>query len=609
MIARRSAVAIAALVLTTLASTAPAHAESSDIVNADISMRLAKDSSLLVIEQLTFDYKGHFEGSYRDIIFRHGEEISNVVVSENGRRYEPGGDTTLGSFDFAGRYGVQPIASGTRIVWHYRATDELRTFEVSYRVRRAVAAYDDVLDVGWTVWGDQWDFDLDQLTASVTDPGLDPADQSYRVWGHPRSVEGETVRGEGIATLEAADINSGTAVEMRVTIPRSPARSIAGARAIAGDGLEEILGQERELDENFNSAFNRAKRWIADHALLLSLALAALAALGLAICDLLARERRASAPEYLAEPPDDTGPALAYSLAHEGGDSDDTVLATLLDLVDRGFYATATATTEKEKLDLTLSAADDRPATDGLAEHERDVLGFFDQLLDGQAVAISEMKDKIPAHSELWRGRWERMTAKLNDIERGELEWDRELNGARWMLAVVLAVGFAVVSLADSSVNDRFPLAAVAGAVVLIAVASYPRTRLKRLAAAHGERKAKWRAFAHWTKDFPRLADDPPATLELWKRILVYGVAFGTAERMIASGRIPEPVAASASSGNHWSSFVFVGSFDGNAFDGSTFSSGFASQVSPPASSGGGGGGFSGGGGGGFSGGGGGGSW
>ena len=236
------------------------------------------------------------------------------------------------------------------------------------------------------------------------------------------------------------------------------------------------------------------------------------------------------------------------------------------------------------------------------------MLTFFDLLLDGQNVAISEMKDKIPAHSELWRGRWEEMTAKLDDVERGELEWDRDLNGARWLLALALAIGFAVVSLADVSVNDRFPPAAAIGLVVLIAVAAFPRTRLKRLVAAHGERKARWRAFAHWTKDFPRLSDDPPATLELWKRILVYGVAFGTAERMIASGRIPEPVAVSASSGGHWSSFVLLGSFDGSAFDGATFSSGFASQVSPPASSGGGGGGFSGGGGG-FSGGGGGGSW
>ena len=57
-----------------------------------------------------------------------------------------------------------------------------------------------------------------------------------------------------------------------------------------------------------------------------------------------------------------------------------------------------------------------------------------------------------------------------------------------------------------------------------------------------------------------------------------------------------------------WSAYAFTGGVQRRAFDGSGFSSGFASQVAPQSSSSGGGGGFSGGGGG-FSGGGGGGSW
>ena len=105
---------------------------------------------------------------------------------------------------------------------------------LSYRVRDAVVAYDDVLDIGWAVWGDQWDFDLDHLTASFTNPALDPDDPLYRVWGHPRDVEGETVRGDGRATLEAEDVDSGTGVELRVTMPRDPALPIpARARVTA----------------------------------------------------------------------------------------------------------------------------------------------------------------------------------------------------------------------------------------------------------------------------------------------------------------------------------------------------------------------------------------
>lgn len=68
----------------------------------------------------------------------------------------------------------------------------------------------------------------------------------------------------------------------------------------------------------------------------------------------------------------------------------------------------------------------------------------------------------------------------------------------------------------------------------------------------YSERSAKWESFQRWTDDFPRLDDDPPATLELWKRILIYGVALGTADRMIKSGRIPGRVLQSAD--GSWSS-------------------------------------------------------
>ena len=590
---------------------APAAADSANITDADVALRLAPNGDLLVTETLRFDYQGHFEGSYRDIDLLHGERISDVSVSQDGVRFQPGGDTTLGSHDRPEVFGATSTQTGARIVWHYNATDDQRTTVVSYRVRNAVVAYDDVLDIGWTVWGSQWDFDLDHLTASFTNPLLNRDDPLYRVWGHPRDVEGHTVRGEGRATLEADNVNSNTAVEFRVTMPRDPTLPYPGARQAQGDGLPKILAEEQALDDDFNSFWNRTKRFIADHALLLALAIAGLAALALFVLDLLARERDVGVPEYLPEPPDDATPALAYGLAHEGGDSTNTVLATLLDLVDRGYYESSEATTDDEKLDLALKQKpDDQRPPDTLQPYELDVMSFFDQLLDGETVPLSDMKDKVPKHSEVWRGRWERMTEKLDAAESGELAWDRDLRWARSLVAAVAAALFGVVILCDLAVNEEWLAPTVIGALTLIGIFAVPGRRFRRLDAVHRERAARWESFARWTADFPRLSDDPPATLALWKRILVFGVAFGTAERMISSGRIPEPVVASATGGGAvWYAYAFTGGFDGSSFDGSSFSSSFASQVAPESSSSGGGGGFSGGGGGGFSGGGGGGSW
>ena len=192
------------------------------------------------------------------------------------------------------------------------------------------------------------------------------------------------------------------------------------------------------------------------------------------------------------------------------------------------------------------------------------MLEFFDQLLGGERVAISEMKDKVPEHSEVWRGRWERMTEKLDDADSGALAWDRDLRWTKLVVALVAAVLLGVVVLCDLSVNEEWFAPAAVGAVTLIAILAVPGDRLRRLDPEHRERAARWQSFARWTEDFPRLSDDPPATLALWKRILVYGVAFGTAERMISSGRIPEPVVASASrTAARLGAYAFTGSFDG----------------------------------------------
>ena len=557
---------------------AAAAARDDRVTDAVVNLRLAPDASLLVNEELTFSYDGSFQASYRDIPLDNGEAITDVRVSEGNRRYQSGGCTVFGCTDAEGRFGAAtiPEGGGARIVWHHKANSESRTFTVSYRVTGGnhVVAYDDVIDVYWQVWGDQWDFDLDRLTATFRDPALQPHEgeatpqNPSAVWGHPRDVEGADFLEPGVARLEAVDVPDHTFVEMRVLVPRTPGQGVSDANRGEGDGLPAILAEEQGVTDDYNSFFNRTKRWIADNAVLLALILAGIGLGGLFLLARMATEYSTSTPRHLPEPPDDASPALAYGLAHEGGDSTDTVLATLIDLVDRGYYKATQANTEDEKLDLALAVAAKRPKSQ-LEPHEKQVLDFFDELLEDDTVPMSEMRDRIPKHSDTWRTRWESMTSALNSVDEGQLAWDRNLNGAKWLLILGLVIGFTVVVLCDVAVHERFLVPGAIGLLTVIALAVYPWRRLKRLEPDYGGRSTKWRAFERWTKDFPSLKDDPPATLELWKRILVFGVAFGTAERMIESGRIPAPVMESASGG--WSGYYFAGAVTHSAFDGGSF--------------------------------------
>ena len=124
---RRLIGAVVAAIAATLALAGPAFARSADITSAEVALRLAPDGALLVTERLTFEYDGHFEGSYRDINLNFGERITDVQVSQDGQQFEPGGNTGLGSFDRPGVFGTVDLGDRYRIVWHYRATDETRT--------------------------------------------------------------------------------------------------------------------------------------------------------------------------------------------------------------------------------------------------------------------------------------------------------------------------------------------------------------------------------------------------------------------------------------------------------------------------------------------------
>ena len=103
---RRLIGAVVAAIAAALALAGPAFARSADITSAEVELRLAPDGALLVTERLTFEYDGHYEGSYRDLNLNFGERITDVQVSQDGQQFEPGGNTGLGSFDRPGVFGT-----------------------------------------------------------------------------------------------------------------------------------------------------------------------------------------------------------------------------------------------------------------------------------------------------------------------------------------------------------------------------------------------------------------------------------------------------------------------------------------------------------------------
>ena len=231
-----------AAVALVVAPAADAFAKDFDLTNAEIVVELQSDGSVLVTEHITFDFDGSFSGGFRDIPLRAGETIADIAVSEGPVSYALGGCTQLGCRDRAATYGTADLDDAARIVWHYAAFDEARTFTIVYRLVGLAVAYDDIVDVNLKVWGDEWREGLASLQVAFGYPGAAQQGE-VRVWGFPGSVDGATSLGaDGTTpTLRASEIPAGQFVEMRVIVPRSSLTATDSARVVAGNGLEEVL--------------------------------------------------------------------------------------------------------------------------------------------------------------------------------------------------------------------------------------------------------------------------------------------------------------------------------------------------------------------------------
>ncbi len=615
----RRLVWLAVLALALLALPSAAFADKSYTVSqAFVTVTLSHDGEVLVREDLTFSYDGFFTGAYRDIPLAADVQVRDVSVSEGATEYTPGGDTALGSSDAAGRFGFVRMPQGLRIVWHYVQNGGVRTFILRYRLRGVVIAHDDAVEVAPQVWGNQWKDGLPLLFANMQAPAasaqthawIEPAWLSHRV----------TVRGSLVQTV-VHDVPSKRAVILRVLYPPSVlAPNAPYAKHVHDDIVPATIAREQAAA----ARAARDKQQLDDtlhHPLIWILALCALALVPALLLAAFAYMRfgreheTGSAAKYVNDPPDDLAPALVPSLLAQrvvaGGDQ---LTATLFELVRRGRFKMTPVTREESSFaGLRHKEVDDVDLTKGdesveLSPVETPIAAIFDRLTEAGPAALSKVADTVkhlPQTDREWfHGRSEAFESAVRNQARQRSFWVGRGMVVKWIaFAVFVLAGGAlllagIIGLSDPPLVRQDLILTAAGAalvlnaiVLLILPASMWRRRRPALQAS----AEAWEGFRRYLNDFPRLADKPADTLPLWESYLVYGIAFGIAERVLEAAKVSFPGISSSS--------VYAPALYMPSFSASSFASGLGGAFPSPSS------GSSGGGGGGSFGGGGGGAW
>jgi uncharacterized membrane protein len=543
-----------------------AAAKSYSIPLVEVTNEVQGDGSVRVTEEITFDFRGPYSYAFREFDFSRGGELSDFTVTEGGAPLH---------YDW----------SGDKVIWHYSAQDEQRTFTLSYTLTEAVKAYDDVAEFYWRVWGDGWDRRVGRLTARVVLPTELP-EQEVLAWAHP-ALDGSITREADGALFEVDGVPSNQWVEARVVFPRSALASVVGAAVQGGDGLQKIVEQEEAWENE-----TRMQSFWFYLSLLCPLAILALFAL---LYWVYGREPETGYQGVYERETPGFSPAMAGAIMNFGVGPGD-VTATLLDLVRRKHLK---MTVKKVKRGIVFKKEVDEyyfeflDGDDSLKLHERALLNELKRASKGGKVSLSEWKNHLKEEARWSKRRFFEDWKKL-------VEPDLQFNGYvdytgrnKFLLYSLPFLGIPAVIALFFNEFAWFSLilsAILYGVFGFVAKKALPR-RTKKGALAY----EKLSALKKFLKEFSLLNEKKPQDIVLWEEYLVYATALGVADEV---SKVMD--ASFTKAQRRRSSFYYAGSFHGAVIASTAINSAVISSVSTGRSGGfSGGGGFGGGGGGG----------
>jgi len=352
-----------------LAVAAPAAAQRAIVVERfDASIAVNRDGSIDVAETIRAHFMGSWNGIYRviPVKYKTGADLNwTIQLSLTGATDEQG--TAL---------RTETSRDGALLkykIWVPGAQDAIHTVTLKYHARNALRFFQDHDELYWNVTGNEWDFALGNVSATITLPV------------GAAGVRATAFNGEyGATGREAQVVVEGNTV--RIGMPR---------KLEFREGLTAVVGWNKGLVAE-PSAIQRTMGFLATN---WPLALP----IPVLILMLVHWSRRGRDPRRLPisvqyEPPAGMTPAEVGTLTDESADMRD-ITASMVDLAVRGFLKIEEVETAalfglfKER-DYVFHRIKTRTDWDGLTPHEQRVLqGIFTGNAD--AVKLSDLKNKF----------------------------------------------------------------------------------------------------------------------------------------------------------------------------------------------------------------------
>lgn len=560
---KRLALSLIAAIILTL----PFAALKSDVSAADrsyyvsgynITVNVNPDGSADFQEELTYSFSGSFNGILRDVDFSlsGGIEDPKVYVESDGNLTEFTQNQT-DSPDYQGEPGTYNLSregSIAKFKVFEPSQDEEKTFVIKYRMKDAVAVYNDTAEFNRKLVGQEWQVGLENVHAVITLPEGAAAEE-LKVFAHgPLTGESKIVDGR---TLDFAipRLSPGETME---TLVLFPVKLVPEAdKKIDKDALPGIMENERKNAEEANKVREEARKQVQEYERRQALEQArrdSLSSIGIPLALLLFviwfpfmaliyikydRElKHGFEAKYYRELPGEYTPAEMTVLMTMGSVNSRDIMATLMDLVRKRQLFLTTGKTIKEgffgskEIDDYVIMLNDRAPAVELKKHEAFLMTWFIGMIgDGHSVHLEEIKEfvKSRANALQFKSDYDKWMGLVKAKADSNNFFD-ETSGTGRLIGVLSGIGFlgAGTAITFAMFTPLAIILALQGIFMIVFSA-----RIRRRTAYGNEQHTMWHAFKNFLKDFSRLDKAGMPSIVLWEHYLVYAISLGVAKEVI----------------------------------------------------------------------------
>lgn len=489
------------------------------IDSADIFVDVKDDGLLSINESYVYNFKGQYNGVYREIPLKEGELIENLYVYADGAytKLEPtneDGVVTLKVYLYADKELSEPI-SNKSVRIHY-----------NYDMANVTKVYNDIGELQFKVVGENWDQRINDFNAHVRFP----SNGEVEYWVNPAGISLNQSWDNNILNIHSNCVSPNDYIEVRAVIPLSDFSNPVNAKHINATAYDEIV----EIQENYQEKVNFEKTVEFIIPIMLTLTL---------IYPVITYVKYGREPkvknkmEYLDEPPSDEDPMFVDSMfstkSNVGSLSSNGIQAAIMEMINDGKIRLADKDIDEKTLNLVLPTN-----TAELKQYEQDIVDLLKQFEKDGIVDLSTIKDTLKDHNQSYD--FYKNMHKIKDNYEEEIKPSIEnyfIDGGfkRFKLysivLIIISISY-LISIIYSKLNIPLiyyiiPLALI---VISIIMFSLPNRIGGRWTEEGINEFYKWKAFKRFLNDFTLIKECPPESISIWNKYLVYATALGNAD-------------------------------------------------------------------------------